>query len=611
MNGVRGMRLLRPMSRLFLDQAAARSNQPALRVLASGGAAVPRVITWGEWERESLAFAAALVESGIEPGAIVAILAGNGVEWPIADLGILLAGCVSAGVFPTSSAAQVCEVLADCGAVAVVTDSRAQTDKIHASRAQLPALRTMVGPTGSINGTADSSWADWLARGRVAHRDPVIAGEIVRRISATGIGDPAILIYTSGSTGVPKGATLSHAYLHASALSIRDALGLVSRDTALSFLPFSHAAERVFGHYTRIVCGMEAGLVADHTRVWAAAADYGPTLFGGLPRFYEKVYESVRAQEERAQGEERERWAHVLQLGRERARWRRSGAVVPIALDQEWRRIGQPMIERVLGHFGNRVRVATSGGAKLPEQVGEYLDALGLTVLGAYGLTEHLCATMHRPDHYNFDSAGVAMPGTTIRIAEDGEVLLKRNALTFSGYLGRPEESRAAFDASGEWLHTGDFGTIDDAGFLHVTGRKKELIALSTGKKVAPLRIEAKLTCDPWISQALLLGEGRKYIAALLTLRREVVESWAGEHGLPRDYAELLCEPAVIARVQAAIDTVNAEFSGPEQIRRFRLLEHEFTFESGELTPTLKIRRALVTERFRSEIEALYAGGVE
>jgi long-chain acyl-CoA synthetase len=269
------------------------------------------------------------------------------------------------------------------------------------------------------------------------------------------------------------------------------------------------------------------------------------------------------------------------------------------------------MIERVLSHVGGRVRIATSGGAKLPDEVGEYLEALGLTVLGAYGLTEHLCATMHRADRYNFDSAGVAMPGTRIRIAEDGEVLLQRSPLTFSGYHGRPEESRAAFDSTGEWLHTGDLGDIDPAGFLRITGRKKELIALSTGKKVAPLRIEAKLMSDPWISQAILLGEGRKYLVALLTLRREVVESWAGEHGLKHEYVGLLGDPAVIARVQAAVDEVNADFSGPEQIRRFHLLERELTLESGELTPTLKVRRTLVLERYHTEIEALYAGGVQ
>lgn len=276
-----------------------------------------------------------------------------------------------------------------------------------------------------------------------------------------------------------------------------------------------------------------------------------------------------------------------------------------------WRSTAEPMIERVLTHVGGRVRIATSGGAKLPESVGEYLDALGLTVLGAYGLTEHLCATMHRPDRYNFDSVGIAMPGTTVRIAEDGEVLLKRTALTFSGYHGRPAESREAFDGSGEWLHTGDLGARDPDGFLRITGRRKELIALSTGKKVAPLRIKARLMSKPWISQAVLLGEGRKYITALITLRRQVIESWAREHGLTADYRALLHDPAVSAHVQSMIDTVNAEFSGPEQIRGFHLLDHEFTLEAGELTPTHKVLRPLIAERYQREIEALYAGGIQ
>jgi long-chain acyl-CoA synthetase len=414
----------------------------------------------------------------------------------------------------------------------------------------------------------------------------------------------AILIYTSGSTGEPKGAALSHRTLLASATSIRDTLGLVEGDRSLSFLPFCHAAERIFGLYTRIVCGMQAGLVADHGRVWDAAREFAPTLFGGLPRFYEKAVATLRAHQAAATGDERSRWEQTMELGGERSRLRRAGQPLPAELEAEWMRIGEPLLERARELFGGRVRVATSGGAALPADVSEYLDALGITVLGAYGLTEHLCAAFNRPDRYTFDSAGPPMPGTTLRLAEDGEILLHRGPLTFSGYHGRPAETADAFSADGEWLRTGDLGRVGEDGALRVIGRKKELIALSNGKKVAPLGIEAALTGEPWIEQAMLYGEGRNFVSALLVIRRPSLEAWAAEHARDADDPRLLDDPGLRAAVQAAVDRVNAGLSNPERVRRFALLGSGFS--GDDLTPTLKLRRPVVEQRYRAHLEALY-----
>jgi long-chain acyl-CoA synthetase len=220
--------------------------------------------------------------------------------------------------------------------------------------------------------------------------------------------------------------------------------------------------------------------------------------------------------------------------------------------------------------------------------------------------SEHLCAAFNRPDRYAFDSAGLPMPGVELRIAEDGEILLRRGPLTFAGYHGRPEETRASFSADGEWLLTGDLGRLGEDGCLRVTGRKKELLALSTGKKVAPLPIEALLVCDALVGQAVLVGEGRKYVSALLVPRRPVVEAWARERGLDLPYAELLRHPDLLARVQRSVDSVNAGLSRTERIRRFLLLDRELSAERDELTPTLKVRRAVVMERYREQLDALY-----
>lgn len=592
---------------LFRERVERYGDRTAFRVLAAGGAPRDEAVSWRAWGEAARRFAAALVAAGHRPGEAVAVLAGNRPLWPVADLGTLLAGGVGVGIYPTSAPEQLRSLLADCGAGVLVVDTAQQLAKAEAVRAAVPGLRTIVCQELRRAGPRTVGWDAWLARGaRALARGRGVEEELGRRAARLTPDDTALLIYTSGSTGEPKGARITHRYLLDSALSIREALGLAEDDTSLSFLPFCHAAERVFGLYTRVVCGMEAGMVEDHARVWEAARAYGPTLFGGLPRFYEKAYEALRAEEEGASGGERARWARTLELGRARSRLRQAGEPVPAELEARWREAGAPLFARVAEIFGGRVRLATSGGATLPQEVAEYLDALGLTVLGAYGMTEHLCAAFNRPDRYTLDSAGPPMPGTELRVAEDGEVRLRRGSLTFAGYHGRPEATREAFTPEGDWLLTGDLGELGADGCLRVTGRKKELIALSNGKKVAPLPIESRLVQDPWIGQAMLYGEGRHFVTALLSLRRPVVEAWARERGLPADFPALLAHPEVAARVQAAVDGVNAGLSRPEQVRRWVLLERELTAEQDELTPTLKLRRLVVAAKFRDRMEALY-----
>lgn len=586
---------------VFLERVAAHPERTAFDATFAGGS--PSV-TWGEWGEAAEACAAALIRDGHRPGERVAILAGNGILWPVADLGILLAGGVSVGVYPTSAPGQVAQVLADSGTVIVFCDAPEQVAKVRSVESAVPALRAIVGP-----GAGAVDWEVWRGAGRPGAADrPEHRTEIDARVAALHPDDDAVLIYTSGSTGEPKGARLSHRCLVASAESIRDTLGLEERDTSLSFLPYSHASERVFGLYTRILCGMSAAIVRDHNELGAAARAFGPTVLGGLPRFFEKASEALAAEQRSATGAEAERWARVQELGRRRSLLRRTGGALPAELEAEWRERGAPLFARLAEHFGGRVRLATSGGAAFPLEVAEHLDALGMTVLGAYGLTEHLCAAFNRADQYTFDSAGPPMPGTEIRIAPDGEILIRRCDLTFSGYHGRTADTRAAFTSDGRWLKTGDLGELGPDGLLRVTGRKKELIALSTGKKVAPLPIEARLVEEPLISQAVLYGEGRKFISALLALRRPLVEEWARARGLEMDYADLVAHPALAADVQAAVERVNAHVSRPEMVRRFIVLERELSVEHDELTPTLKIRRPVVTERYAARLDTLYNG---
>ena len=591
----------------FLARARETPDDVAIEELVVGGAPADLSLTWVQWREASRAFAAALVEDGVERGDRVAVLAGNRVMWPIAEIGILMAGGVSVGVYPTSAPNQVRDVLADCEAVAIVVDGPDQLDKVLAVAPELPRLQRIVAAVVPVEGGDAVRWRDYLIGGAAALAERKgVASAIDERTSAATADDIALLIYTSGSTGEPKGARIPHRYVTASAIAVRDTLGLVGSDTSLSFLPYCHAGERVFGLYTRILCGIRTAHVVQLARVWDAARAFEPTLFGGLPRFFEKIYEALVVHEATLPAADRARWHRALALGRERFALRRSGRAVPNDLEVAWREAVRPCSDVIDGLLGRRLRLATSGGATLPAEVADYLDAVGVTVLGAYGQTEHLCIAFHRADAYDTQTVGRPMPGTELRIDADGEVLVRRGALTFAGYHGKPDASREAFTADGVWLKTGDLGELTPEGRLRLTGRKKELIALSSGKKVAPLPIESRLIEDPWIGHAMLYGEGERFVSALLVPRRRVLEAWQREQGLSLDYCELLGHPEVVARVQDVVNRVNAALSGPERIKRFVLLDRELSVEADELTPTMKIRRAVVTRRYRDRLETLY-----
>jgi long-chain acyl-CoA synthetase len=328
--------------------------------------------------------------------------------------------------------------------------------------------------------------------------------------------------------------------------------------------------------------------------VWAAARAYGPTLFGGLPRYYEKAHDALCAAERAAPADERPLWEATWRLGAERSARRRAGLLVPEALETAWRQARGPAERALAELFGARLRLATSGGAPLPAASAERLDAAGLAVLGAYGQTEHLCVAMHRPEAYDFVTAGAPMPGTVLRVGDGGELLVRRSALTFAGYLGRAEATHAAFTADGHWLRTGDLGELGADGRVRVTGRLKELLALSTGKKVSPLPIEARLADHPAVAHAVVVGEGRRYAAALLFLAADAHDADAHDADVP-------------ASLAAHVDAVNAALAPHERVRRFHATADALSAEAGDLTPTHKVRRAAVEARFAHVVDALYA----
>ena len=427
---------------------AVRPHALAWAVYPAGCSRATSTLTWAGWAQAVDAAAAALDAQGIGVGDRVAVFAGNRPVWPVLDLALQQVGAIGVGVYPSNTAVQVAQLLTDCTPTLVVVDSAARLAlvrealRVSGHRAALLVDRSDPELTDTERTAAEAErsgvapapavrpWAGWLADGAAAlAADPGLGPRLRARVAARDPEGVAALIYTSGSTGVPKGAMIAHRCLAATAASVTATLGLTTEDRTVSFLPFSHAAERMFGQGARLAAGMATALVEDPADLFAVCAEFAPTLVGALPRIFERVYEAAEVA-------------------------RRSG--------------GDPRAA-VAARLGARVRLATSGGAPLPAVVAEALAALGCPIVGAYGQTEQLCVAMNRPDAPRTDVVGPPMPGAVVRVAEDGELLVRRGPLTFSGYWGRPEETAAAFVADGGWLRTGDLGHRDaDGRPLHV-----------------------------------------------------------------------------------------------------------------------------------------------
>lgn len=492
-------------------------------------------ISWKRFEQETFDFATALLSFDLKRGGSVCILMGNVPEWPIGDIGTIIAGGVGVGLYPTSSAEQIAFIIDHSDAEFVLVDSREQLQKVLSVRDQLPKVRYIIAlDTDAANDPDVISYHDFVERGQ-AERSR-LAPLFKERAEGAKPDDIAIMVYTSGTTGAPKGACLSHRYIINSVESLRQTIPIYDSDVSFSYLPFCHVAERISGLYNRLYAGASAHFVDDLARLGEYMIEVKPTVFASLPRFFEKIH----------------------------AQAVRDGST------------------NIKDYFGGRLRLATSGGAPLPLEVAEFFAAAGLPILQAYGLTENVCVAFNRPDRYKFGTVGPPMPGCEVRIAADKEILV-RSEMMFSGYYKAPEETAKVF--SDGWLLTGDLGEFDREGFLKIIGRKKELIVTSTGKKVSPALLENMLKEHHVISQAMVYGEGRSYLVALITLNGTASRE----------------------TIQSIIDGVNRRVSSTESIKRFAILDRDFEIERDEITPTGKLKRDVITNRFREVIDELYS----
>ena len=560
-------------------------------------------ISWDRFDQEAHDFATALLSLGLKKGDSVAILMGNVPEWPISDIGTIAAGGVGVGLYPTSSAEQCQYIINHSDAEIVLVDTGAQLEKILSIRRALPRVKSLVVLDDSAASKADRviSYRELICRGR--ENQDSFSALLRERAEGAGAEDIAIMVYTSGTTGAPKGACLSHRYIINSVESLRLTIPIFDTDISFSYLPYCHVAERISGLYNRLYAGASAYFVDDLTRLGRYMTEVKPSVFASLPRFFEKIHARIVADIEAAPEGERERFNSALEVGRRISRLRQARTEVPKELRSEYDVEAAPILKSVKDYFGGCVRLVTSGGAPLPLEVAEFFDAAGLPILQAYGLTENICVAFNRPDNHKFGTVGPPMPGCEVQIAKDGEIMV-RSEMMFSGYYKAPVQTAEMFRDG--WLLTGDIGEIDADGFLRITGRKKELIVTSTGKKISPALIENMLKEHHLISHALVYGEGKSYLVALITLNPIEAAAFARAHEIAAGPDNLARSGPMRQLVSEMIDEVNARVSTTESIKKFALLEHDFEIEKDEVTPTGKLKREIVTERYRDLIESLY-----
>ena len=582
----------RTIGEMILDAAAVHTGVALQDVVGS------EAISYEELGSVASELARGLISLGIEPGDRVAILGSTSVAWTLADCGALCAGAVVTPIYHTNSPVECAHVLSNSDARIVFCENAEQLAKVEQVRGQCSALEQIVlfGP-----GEGDTPTLDELRR-RGREVRPEVVSERLARISPD---DVATLVYTSGTSGPPKGCGLTHRNLLWAARAYLQTLGVDDRACVYQFLPLAHVMAREIQFAVLSVGARMTYWTGDSTRVLDELSYAAPTHFPSVPRTFEKIYGAAMARLEDRSTAQRRLFNWALWTGVRARQSLRSGQLPPPLIDLLYR-IAQPLaLGKVGGMFGPNLQVALVGAAPVGKELLEFFDACGVLILEAYGLTETCAAaTLNVPDAVRFGTVGKPLPGTEVSVASDGEILL-RGPQVFKGYHKNPEASEEAFTPGG-WFRTGDLGSIDREGFLSITGRKKELIITSSGKNIAPLNIESRLRESPYLGEAVIYADRRPYVVAMVTLDQQESTSLAARLGTPADPATLAADPRVHAEVQKNVDAVNAQLAGIEQVKRFAILDHGLSQAAGELTPTLKVKREVVYDRYAAVFAGLY-----
>ena len=564
-----------------------------------------RDVSYGELDEIVTEIGLGLIDLGIEAGERLCILANTRPEWSYADLAGTSAGAVVVPIYQTNSPEECHWVISDSDACAVVCEDALQLGKIAAIRERLPNLRTVIvmdPPSGEqstpeIEALQAIPLDEVRARGR--GRDEQ---ELQARRAGVRPEDPFTFIYTSGTTGPPKGCVLSHGNYSAIIEMVegRGTLDSEAGDVVYLYLPLAHSFALLLQLLVFDLGVTLAYFGGDTKQIIGELAEVKPTYLPSVPRVFEKIYTLVCANADREELEQ------AVRVGMQVRELQLAGQPIPTELQAPFEQAEERLFKNVRAAFGGRVREAVSGAAPIAKEILEFFFACGVPVMEGYGMTETAtAATASTPEDHRFGSVGKPLPGVEVKIADDGELLIKGSNI-FQGYHNRADASFGAVEDG--WLHTGDLGRIDDDGFVYIVGRKKDIIITAGGKNLTPANIENDLKQCRWISQAVMHGDQRPYPVALVTLDEEEIAGYASEHGLPSDIPSLAREPAVQALVQEALERANGKYAQVEQVKRFAILDHDLSQKTGELTPTLKVKRNVVNEKYKDILDSLYEG---
>jgi long-chain acyl-CoA synthetase len=590
----------------FWNAVAMRGPKVALRQKELG---IWEEVSWAEFGEHARRIAMGLAALGFAPGDTASILANTRREWTYSDFGILCAGGVCSGIYPTDAASQVEYLTSDSCSSFIFVEDDEQLDKVLQVRDRLPMLRkTVVMDMEGLQSLDDENVLSLETLERMGDEfDRTHPGEFERRLASRKAEDLAILVYTSGTTGRPKGAMISNRNLRAVMERFPPELAQLETDDKMAFLPLCHIAERNFGEMLSLETGARLNYVENPDTVAENVREIAPTIMLAVPRIWEKFYSAISIRIKEATPLEQWAYRTALDIGRRRAELRLAGKPIPLSL---WLAFGLAhflVLDNVRRAIGlHRTRIAVTGAAPISPDLIRWYFALGIEMYELWGMTESTGGgSSNLPDKLKVGSIGVAQPTNQMRISPEGEIQVKGDNV-FMGYLNQPEKTRETFTEDG-WLRTGDVGKVDDEGFFRITDRMKDIIITAGGKNVTPSEIENDLKFSPYITDAVVIGDRRPYLTCLVMLDHENVENFAQEHSVPfSDFGSLTRAPQVQALIQGEIDRVNANFARVEQIKAFRLLDHKLTAEDEELTPTMKLKRKLVNEKYKDMIESMY-----
>jgi long-chain acyl-CoA synthetase len=589
---------------IFHNRAEKYQFEPFLRYKHQGRYSP---ISWREMQRMVTNVGLGLISIGVKKTDIVTIFSENCWQWLAADLASLSVGAANAPIYATNSGEEAAYIINDSGSRFLFVSDKDHFDRIMSVRPKLKGLKKIITFDALARGEKDIMTFDELMALGEGAKDKKVFGERLQGIDPEGL---ATLIYTSGTTGPPKGVMLTHANFVANVMQSFASHPMIGhQDESLLFLPWSHSLGRTIGIYLMIHIGAVMNLAESFGNVMQNMQETRPTLVVSVPRLFEKIHTGIVSKAEGQKPLKKKLFDWSVSVAQRAVDFRVQHKELPVTLQLQYdlaERLIYSKIRQALGM--DRIKIFINGGGPLATEIDRFFNGIGVPLHNGYGLTETTPVTnVNTFSVFAFGSVGPALADTHIRIANDGEILVK-GPQVMKGYYNKPEDTRASFTEDG-WFMTGDIGKVDEKGCLYITDRKKDIIVTAGGKNIAPQNIENTLCTDPYIEQAVIIGEGRKYISALIVPNFSELQSYCKKLGIPFDEKEdLVMKPEIVTFYTDKIGSLMKEYARVEQIRKFTLLPREFSIESGELTPTLKMKRKVIGANFSTEIEAMYQG---